>query len=36
MIWMEKLIADHPAQPLPMRPFSELTADEVAAVLAAD
>ncbi|MEE0546865.1 MAG: N-acetyltransferase family protein [Peptococcaceae bacterium] len=36
MIWMEKLIADHPAQPLPMRPFSELTDDEVAAVLDAD
>ena len=33
MIWMEKYIADHPQQPQPVRPFSQLTAAEVAAAL---
>lgn len=33
MIWMEKFIADHPQQPQPVRPFSQLTAAEVAAAL---
>lgn len=33
MIWMEKFIAEHPRQPQPLHPFSQLSADEVAAVL---
>lgn len=33
MIWMEKFIAEHPRQPQPLCPFSQLSADDVAAVL---
>lgn len=36
MIWMEKLIGDHVDRPLPVRPFSELSTEELAVALTID